>query len=255
VPPTANRDRRRWLVVASGVVVIAAVVVVAIVATRDDNTRSPSTTTVTQTTGSPTTTGPSQTSAPTTTTTAPIDRASAVWPYAAGTTRYADPTAAARGFATDFVGFQTPVVGAFQPGNSLSGEVDVRARADGPVTTVALRKFATDDSWWVVGATTADIRLSDPAALATISSPVRLRGSSTAFEGTVQTQVRQDGTVTPLGSGFVMGGASGVPAPFDGTLTFIRPTVASGAIVLHTVSAENGQVMQATVVRVHFAAG
>jgi hypothetical protein len=244
--------------VASGVAVIAAVVVVAIVATRDDDARSPSTTTLTTTatsTSSPTTTGPSQTSAPTTATTATIDRASAVWPYVAGTTRYADPTAAARGFATDFVGFRTPVVGAFQPGNSLSGEVDVRPRADGPVTSVALRKFATDDSWWVVGAITADIQLSDPATLATISSPVRLRGSSTAFEGTVQTQVRQDGTVTPLGSGFVMGGASGVLAPFDGTLTFIHPTAASGAIVLYSVSAENGQVMQATVLRVHFAAG
>jgi len=34
-----------------------------------------------------------------------------------------------------------------------------------------------------------------------------------------------------------------------------RWLVASGAIVLHTVAAENGQVMQATVVRVHFAAG
>ena len=257
VPPSENRDRRRWFV-ALAVVVVVAVVIVAIVATRDDNAKTASTTAATtaatQTTGSSPTTGSTETSGPTTTTTAPIDRATAVWPFAASAIRYTDPTAAAKGFAADFVGFQAPVVGSFQRGDSLSGEVDVRARADGPVTTVLVRQFAPGDSWWVVGATTADIQLREPAALAAISSPVRLRGSSTAFEGTVQTEVRQDGTVTPLGSGFVMGGASGVVAPFDGTLTFIRPTAPSGAIVLHTVSAENGQVMQATVVRVRFAA-
>ena len=104
----------------------------------------------------------------------------------------------------------------------------------------------------MLGATTANIELSEPAALATISSPVRLQGRSTAFEGTVNTEVRRDGAVEPLASGFVMGGASGALEPFTGTLTFVRPTAASGAIVLHTVSAENGQVWEATVVRVNF---
>jgi hypothetical protein len=237
--------------------VVVAVVIVAVVATRGDNAKTASTTAATtaatQTTGS-STTGSTETSAPPTTTTAPIDRATAVWPFAASAIRFTDPTAAAQGFAADFLGFQAPVVGSFQRRDSLSGAVDVRARADGPVTAVMVRQFAPGDSWWVVGAATADIQLREPAALAAVSSPVRVRGSSTAFEGTVQTEVRQDGTITPLGSGFVMGGASGVVAPFDGTLTFIRPTAPAGAIVLHTVSAENGQVMQATVVRVRFPA-
>jgi hypothetical protein len=239
------------------VVVVVVILIVAIVATRDHNAKTASTTTATtaatQTTGSTVTTGPTGTSGPTTTTTGPIDHSAAVWPFAASAIRYSDPLAAARGFASDFVGFQAPLVGAFQRGAPLSGEVAVRPRTGGPVTQVAVRQFAPGDSWWVVGATTADIRLSDPAPLTTIASPVRLRGSSTAFEGTVQTDVRQDGAVTPLGSGFVMGGSSGVLAPFDGTLTFIRPSEAAGAIVLHTVSAENGAVMQATVVRVRFA--
>ena len=255
-PATEKPDRRWWLVALALLAAVA--VVVAVVVATDDDAKTASTTSATtattQTTGSSPTSSPTETSSPTTTTPAPADRTDAVWPFAASAIRYSDPVAAATGFAVDYVGFQAPVVGVFRKAGTLSGTVDVRAQSNGSTTEVVVRQFSPDDSWWVVGATTADIELSDPAASAAISSPVRLRGRSTAFEGTVQTEVRQDGTVTPLGSGFVMGGASGVVAPFDGTLTFIRPTVASGAIVLHTVSAENGQVMQATVVRVNFAA-
>ena len=50
-----------------------------------------------------------------------------------------------------------------------------------------------------------------------------------------------------------MGGGSGTLEPFTGTLTFPPPSAASGAIVLHTESAANGEVREATVVRVRFA--
>ena len=171
----------------------------------------------------------------------------------AGTTRYSDPVAAAGGFAVDFVGFTNPVIGSFRAGDARSGEVDVRG-AGGLVTTVLVRQLGTDGTWWVLGAGSANIQLRLPVALAPISSPVHLQGSSRAFEGTVQTEVRQDGAAEPLGRGFVTGGSGSELGPFDGMLEFTRPSAASGAVVLFTVSMENGHVAEATVLRVHFAA-
>ncbi len=47
--------------------------------------------------------------------------------------------AAVRGFTEDLVGFTDPVYGEYQGGDSRSGEVEVRAAPDGPVTTVFVR--------------------------------------------------------------------------------------------------------------------
>jgi hypothetical protein len=184
-------------------------------------------------------------------TTLPVDTSTAVWPFASSATRFSDPVSAARGFATDYVGFTNPVVGAFRQGDSRSGEVPVQAKATGSVTTVLVRQLG--NSWWVLGAATPNIQLSSPAALTAISSPVRLQGTSTAFEATVNTQVRQDTGTEPLGTGIVMGGANGQMSPFDGTLAFSRPSTASGAVMLLTRSAEDGSVAEATVARVKFA--
>ena len=238
-----------WAVL-SLLVVVFIVGAVMFVTARKEGSQGVSTTTAT--------TRPTQTSGPTTTGPAPStvvppsDAATAVWPYVASATRYADPVVAARGFAVDFVGFPNPVVGPFRQGDARSGEVDVRPRAGAPVTTVLVRQLGAGDAWWVLGASTAHIRLAEPATLATVSSPVRLRGSSTAFEATVSTEVRQDGSVTPLGSGYVMGGANGDFGPFDGVLSYSRPNAAAGAVMLYTRSMENGQVWEATVMRVRF---
>jgi hypothetical protein len=165
--------------------------------------------------------------------------------------RYTSPADAARGFATEFLGFEAPVFGEFQSGDGRSGEVEVRPRVNGPATTILVRQLH-DYNWWVLGATTANIQITEPAALASIASPVRLRGTSTAFEATVQTEVRQDGTTKSLGEGFVMGGSNGEFGPFDGTLAFGKPSADQGAVLLYTSSAENGQVWEAAVVRVTF---
>lgn len=192
-------------------------------------------------------------SAAVTTTTAPAaDLSTAVWPTAASATRYRSPTAAARGFAVDYLHFVNPIVGAFQAGDSRSGEVPIRATAPGPVTTVLVRQLGADGTWWVLGSNTPNIVLTSPAALATIASPVRLQGTSTAFEATVQVSIRQDDAATPLVDGFVMGGSNGVMGPFDKTFSFATPTSAAGAIVLFTVSAADGHVAEASVSRVKF---
>lgn len=198
------------------------------------------------------------TSSTTTTTTAPATTSTtalesttwtAVWPTAASSTRYQTPEAAAEGFATDYLHMVNPVISPFQQGDARSGEVPVQPSASGPVTTVLVRKLGPNNSWWVLGAGTAAINLTEPVWDASASSPVTLKGTSMAFEGTVQTQVREDDTNKPLGEGFVTDGSTGM-GPFDGTLAFTKPSARYGAIVLYTTSAENGTVTEAMVIRV-----
>ena len=175
----------------------------------------------------------------------------AVWPTAASSTRYRTPQAAAVGFATDYLHMVNPVISSFQRGDARSGEVPVRPSTTGPVTTVLVRELGSDNSWWVLGAGTAAINLTDPVWNAPIASPVTLKGSSMAYEGTVQTQVREDDNNKALGQGYVTGGSTSM-GPFSGSLAFTRATTKYGAVVLYTTSAENGAVLEAMVVRVRF---
>jgi len=126
----------------------------------------------------------------------------------------------------------------------------MESTALGPTTTVIVRQIGADGSWWVLGASTPNIKLTQPATLSTIASPVRLRGTSTAYEATVRVFIRQDDVVTPLVESYLMGGANGQMAPFDASFTFARPTSRYGAIVLDTTSSANGHVVEATVIRV-----
>jgi hypothetical protein len=183
--------------------------------------------------------------------TKPAAPETAVWPWETSSLRFQAPVDAARSFATDFLGFTSPVIGPFAQGDGRSGEVEVRPRGNGPVSTVFVRQ-GEDDSWWVIGAANEDIVLEEPQVLDEIRSPVRLQGKALAFEGTVRVHVREDGRREPIGEGFVTGGGD-IPSPFDATIEFSTPSARAGAIVLFTESAENGQVWQATVVRVRFA--
>lgn len=202
--------------------------------------------------GSCSSTDKSSTTTTTSSSTTTLVPSIAVWPPAGSSTQYTSPEAAARAFATGYVGFVAPVVGPFRQGDSRSGEVDVRPSASGPVTIVLVRQLSSDGSWSVIGATTANIRVDKPAALAELTSPVTLEGTSTAFEGTVQTEIREDGTTQPLGKGYVTGGSNGQMGPFSGTLAFSHPTSSAGALILYTVSAQDGHVSEAGVLRVRF---
>lgn len=176
----------------------------------------------------------------------------AVWPFASGPVRYDDPVSAATGFATTFLGFVDPIVGTFQEGDSRSGEVAVQASDPGPVTTVLVRRLGADDSWWVLGATTPNIQIEAPDALATVTSPVTVSGQSTAFEATINLEVRADDDLTPLVEGHTMGGSMGEMGPFTTDLTFTAPPVSGGAIVVKTISARDGNIAEAAVLRIHF---
>jgi hypothetical protein len=269
-PPHPGSWRTRAVFVVAIVMAFVAGVVAFVVIDDDSKpaavsptSTAPAATTAPPTTAAVTTAPPATTPATTATTkapatvttappvTVPVDTSTAVWPTASGPV-YKTPVAAARGFAVDFVGFRSPIVGAFKQGDSRSGEVDIRAKADGAVTTVFVRQLGAGGRWFVLGSVSGNILLTEPAALQKVSSPLRLKGTSTAFEANVSVQVRQDGTKAPIGTGFVMGGSMGEMGPFDGTVTFRRPTAKHGAILLLTYSMEDGRVWEASTVRVAF---
>jgi hypothetical protein len=249
------RRRPTTLIVALVVAILVILVLLVVLLTQEDgedDTATEPTTTEAPATSEPATTA--TTSEPTTASTTapgPLDTSTAVFPYASTDRRFDDPVVAARAFAVDFVGFTDPVVGEFMQGDSRSGEVEIRPRADGPVTTVLVRQLGSDDSWWVLASATADITVDTPAAGATVTSPVTVAGSALAFEGAVDVEVREDGTGEAIGRGFVTGGGD-VMRPFTGQVEFPDPAAEGGAVVLLTTSAEDGSVWQATVVRVRF---
>jgi len=228
------------------VLLCTATVVVALAGCGSDSSSSSSTST---------TTAPStSTSAPSSSTSAPsgAQPTDAIWPTASGSLRFDDPVAAAGSFVVDYLGFTTPIVGELASSDGRSGEVPVMTRGGGPVTTVQVSRLAPDDTWWVLGATTPNLQLTVPAPSAAVSSPVTLEGRSTAFEGTVAVQVREDDATEPLARDFVTGGANGEMGPFSKAVPFTTPSAEAGAIVLSTSSGEDGRMQEATVVRVSF---
>ena len=175
-----------------------------------------------------------------------------VWPPADGSVTYDDPVEAATGFAIELVGFTDPVVGEFRQGDNRSGEVEMRPRADGPVTTVMVRQLSGDDTWSVLAAATAAIVPTQPEAGATVTSPLELRGTSTGFEGTVQVSLLDGTDPEPLVEGFVTGGSMGEMGSFENSVEFSEPTSATGTVVMYSVSMEDGSVWEATVLPVRF---
>ncbi len=186
-----------------------------------------------------------------TTAVAPVSD-TAVWPWATSGRVFTSPKAAAESFAKEYLGFSSPVLEAFQQGDARSGEVPIRPRLGGPVTTVFLRQLDRSFHWSVLGAASSQIELSSPSALELVSSPVALRGMSTAFEASVNVSVLADGSFKPIGEGTVMGGSMGVMGPFTGEVSFSTPMMKSGAIMLRVLSAKDGSTEAAGVLRVHF---
>jgi len=189
-----------------------------------------------------------------TTTTVPTSQpATAVWPFANGTLRFTSPVAAATSFAVDYLGFTSPIVGAFQQGDTRSGEVPVRASASGVVTTVLVRQLDASNTWWVLGASSPSINVTSPATLSTVTSPVTLAGTSTAYEAVVNVDLRVDGSLTSVLKTTVMGGSMGVMGKFSKTVSFPTPNASAGALMFRTLSAKDGSVIEASVIRINYA--
>lgn len=255
----SNRGRKAVIVLLVAALVAALVWVAILLMQQADGAgqNGPGTPAAPETSASPGSPGVSSpTSAPTPTSTAsdlPAAESSiVVWPDPGGTLRYGAPEEAASGFAEEFAGFTDPVYGEFMQGDSRSGELEVRAIADGAVTTVLLRRLS-DNHWYAIGAVSSEIQLDAPAAGEAITSPVALSGSSRAFEATVEVAVRSHGIAEPLGTGIVMGGSGPDPGPFNGTVQWENPGSGGGALLLFATSAMDGSVWTATAVPVRFA--
>lgn len=190
----------------------------------------------------------------TTTTVAATEQpATAIWPFASSATSFGDPLLAAQTFAIDYLGFTRPLIGAFQPGDNRSGEVQVRPSSLSIPTTILVRQLTSSNTWWVLGASSPHLQVTSPTALRMISSPVMLTGQSTAFEAVVNVEVRQDGSLNALVRSTVMGGSMGVMGPYARRITFPKPSARGGAIVYRTLSAKDGSVVDAAALRVSFA--
>ena len=252
-PDDDDDGRKRILVAAGAVVAVIALIVAAVVLTRDDDdtdTAGTTTTSVaTTTTEATTTTAPEAT----TTTFAPtVDPAVPIFPDPSTSQRFDDPVAAATAWATQVVGFADPVADPFQAGDSRSGEVPIRSFEEGAPTVVLVRQLE-DDAWYVIGSTTDSIRLAEPEAGATISSPQALTGSAYAFEGVVDVRLYADGESEPIATTTVMGRGDGVLGDFSGEIEFTAPAGASyGVLLLSEASGEDGAAVAATAIRVAF---
>jgi hypothetical protein len=159
---------------------------------------------------------------------------------------------AARHFAVQFLHMSVARTSPYRAGDSRSGEVDVRATSQGPVTTVLVRRLSGSSHWSVLGTAGTDLVFSEPSAMAIVRSPLTVRGSSTAFEGVATIELRVDGRAAPIATVTVHGGSMGHVSPFRGVLRFDEPTVRGGALVIYTRSAKDGSVSVATAIRVRF---
>jgi Immunoglobulin-like domain of bacterial spore germination len=248
---TQRDTNRNRLLLALGSAAAAVAVIVGVLALTDDDDRTIDTVDTT-TTAPELTTSTSEPSTTTVVTPSTVDPGPAVFPDPTTSRRFDDPAAVAQAFATDLLGFSDPLVGDFMQGDSRSGEIEVRAFAQGNPTLVLVRQLE-DDTWFVIGAVVESIRLDTPEQGATISSPQALEGAAFAFEGTVNVRLFVDGVAEPIAETFVTGRGDGELGDFTGELTFDLPAGAEhGVLVLSEASAKDGSTIAATVIRVHF---
>ena len=242
---TAPRSRARYALAAAAAVVLVAAA--AIVLRSDDQPK-------------PVLTNPGET---TTTTPAAVPSTTRyLWPLDDNTSRvFMAPDALVASFAGTFLGIPDPHVGNDRPGEDGTVEVDVYTPGVGAspaVIITTVRAMHDDNGWHVVETTNDTLVLTSPRLGDVVSSPIALRGSSVAFEGTVHF------TLLGYGGDFACDQCGGTPqhpflatttytgggtemTPFDTTLTY-GPTPAQYAIVMMwTDSARDGSLAAATI--------
>ena len=117
-------------------------------------------------------------------------------------------------------------------------------------TMVTVRLYRLPAGWWVLGVRGRSIQVDSPTRLQRISSPLAVSGKADVYEATVSWKVTQDrpGRDLVLGQGFLTG--------LGGKVSFRQPTGdAPGWVIFYEESAATGGgILQATAVRVRFAA-
>jgi hypothetical protein len=243
---------QKWTLGGIGALVVLLVLVVVLVAGEDDDAATTTTSTDTTTTTTPEETTPEETSEPSAPTTTPfvpaVDRFDVAFPSPEHSRSFEAPAAAARAYATEVLGFDELVLAA--PTAVTGGtEVVVQPDEEGPETRIQL--VQVDEAWYVIGSTTDDITVREPAPGTSLASPFQTTGDALAFEGAVEVLVLTQADLAPVGAGTVTG--SGVPpaGPFAGDVAFTPPPEPTPGILVYRISsAEDGRVLGATSVRV-----
>jgi hypothetical protein len=178
----------------------------------------------------------------------------------------AKAVATARAFLARELGMTDMVAGPFRFTGARTGQVGFRHKfgegrrllpQTGPYAVV-VRLQRLPAGWWILGVQGRSIQITNPARLQRISSPLTVRGSAPdVYEGTLYFKVTQDrpGRDLLLGEGFVDGRASARPGDL-GTLRFRQPaSTGPGWVIFYDAgAATGGGIVQATAVRVQFAA-
>lgn len=263
----ADRSRTTWALAGLAALVVALVVVLIVVLSDDDDdddiaTEDTTTSVVDSTTtteADETTTTAAEEETTTTASTTPgsvtdAEAATVAWPDPLEGAGGDDPVDVATEFASEVLGFSDPIVGELQEGDSRSGEVEVRAAEDGPVTTVGVRQLS-DDRYYVLFAASSEVELSLPTAGSAIDTPLEVEGRGRGFEGQIAIRVHDRSDGAQLGEGFVTGGGVGELEAFSGSIEWDNPGGGWGLVVAAVPGGADGATWAAAALPVGFIGG
>lgn len=146
----------------------------------------------------------------------------AIWP--APEVVFATPEEAAADFVSEVLGV-SPVLGAFQLGDSRSGEIEVLSPGDGGGTPLVrgiliLRQLGPTDGWYVIGAASDGVSIDAPPTQAVVTAtPLTVSGRGRGFEGTLNVIAFTAGDVDDqLDLVIAQGGAFADTEPYSATV-------------------------------------
>ncbi len=176
----------------------------------------------------------------------------AIWPAPGAAASFPTPESAADDFARHFLAMGTAQLGPAQV-TGTDATIDVRAFVTGGQVSVLALRRTPDRGWVVVGCAAPTIQVDAPSAGTRISSPLTVAGRVFVFEGQVDVEVRRDGAAAPIGRTTGTGGGTEL-MPFEATVSFARPPVARGTVVVIEARADVADQgpATATVVRIAF---
>lgn len=164
-----------------------------------------------------------------------LDQA-AVWP--APDVVFATPEEAAEDFVSTVLGV-TPVLGPFQQGDSLSGEIEVFSESI-VRGVLFLRQIRPTEGWYVIAAASDGVSITSPDnGELVIAGPLQVRGAARGFEGTVVASAFPAGDASAvIDQQITRGGALADTEPYDTTLDLAG--TAPGDVVAVLVRGDTG---------------
>lgn len=144
-----------------------------------------------------------------------------IWPDA--DTYFSTPEAAAKDFVSKVLDVP-PTLGAFQAGDSRSGEIVVFSPGEGngtkvPRGTLLLRQLGAKSGWFVIAAVNEFASITTPEARAVVApGPVTVKGKARGFEANVVVRAFVVGDDVELTKVVTQGGAMETAEPYSVSL-------------------------------------